>query len=57
MHFFKGLFVVFGMTYPFYALPVLGLSYFLWANAFFYEMSRRLVIRLDILPHLEMVYF
>lgn len=45
------------MTYPLFAVPLLGLSYAGWTNHFFYEMSRRTVIRLDLLPHLEMVSF
>lgn len=30
-------------------------TYILWGNAFFYEMSRRIATRMDLLPHLEMV--
>jgi hypothetical protein len=33
------------------AVPV----YFLWANAWYFELSRRLVVRMDILPHIESV--
>lgn len=42
-------------TYPVYAAFFAGAAYVLWSRAYFYEMSRRLVTRLDILPDLEMI--
>ncbi len=38
----------------FYAVAAAG-TYFCWANFNLYEPSRRMVVRMDILPHLEMV--
>jgi len=42
-------------VYPLYSFAAAGIFYFGWANAQFYELSRRHVVRLDLLPHLEMV--
>ncbi|EGR31923.1 hypothetical protein IMG5_099510 [Ichthyophthirius multifiliis] len=47
--------VALGFTYPLFSLFFAIPTYILCANAFIYEASRRLVIRMDILPHLEMV--
>ena len=30
-------------------------GYACWFNAYFYELSRTMVVRMDILPHLEMI--
>ena len=50
-------FLVFGAAQPLYSLPFIAFTYTLWLNAFIYEATRRMVVRMDILPHLEMVSF
>ena len=40
---------------PLFWTPFMGFAYYCWLNAYFYEASRRLVVRMDLLPHLEMV--
>jgi len=42
---------------PLFALVTFGVFYTIFLNAYFYEMNRRLVTRMDLLPHLEMVHF
>lgn len=42
-------------TYPIFAAFVAAPAYFFMFNAKFYEMSRRFVVRMDVLPHLEMI--
>jgi hypothetical protein len=41
--------------HPLFWVPFIGFAYYCWLNAYFYEVSRRLVIRMDLLPHLEML--
>ena len=40
---------------PLFWAPFMGFAYYGWLNAFFYEASRRMVVRMDLMPHLEMV--
>lgn len=47
--------IAFFATNPLFWAPFMGFGYYAWFNSYFYEASRRLVIRMDILPHLEMV--
>jgi hypothetical protein len=42
---------------PIYSIPFLVIYYTLWGNALIYEASRRMVVRMDLLPHIEMVSF
>lgn len=42
-------------TYPLFAAFVALPAYYFMFNAKFYEMSRRFVVRMDILPHVEMI--
>ncbi|KAL4481412.1 hypothetical protein ABPG72_010565 [Tetrahymena utriculariae] len=42
-------------TYPLFAAFVAIPSYYFMLNAKIYEMSRRFVVRMDVLPHLEMI--
>lgn len=51
------LFIAGLMKFPLYAIPLISGVYYYWANAWFYEMSRRLVVRMDLLPHVEMIHF
>lgn len=51
-----GLFTtVFFMHQPTFVIPTFAAFYIIYGNAFFYELSRRLVTRMDLLPHLEMI--
>jgi len=43
------------MHQPLFAIPTFAAFYVVYGNALFYELSRRLVTRMDLLPHLEMV--
>ncbi|KRW99601.1 hypothetical protein PPERSA_03402 [Pseudocohnilembus persalinus] len=43
------------LTSPVFYVAFLVPAYYLWGNAYFYELSRRLVTRMDLLPHLEMI--
>jgi len=43
------------MHQPLFAVPTFAAFYYIYGNAFFYELSRRLVTRMDLLPHLEMI--
>jgi hypothetical protein len=40
---------------PIFWVPFMGFGYYCWFNAYFFEASRRMVVRMDILPHLEML--
>lgn len=44
------------MQYPLIYAAVAGFWYYLGLNARYLELSRRLVTRMDLLPHLEMVH-
>ena len=46
------MFVVFISANPIFSIPFMGIAYVWWLNAYFYEASRRAVVRMDILPHL-----
>jgi len=48
-------FVGFAMHQPIFFFPVAAVWYLAWGRAFFYELSNRLVTRMDLLPHLEMI--
>jgi hypothetical protein len=47
--------MVFAASNPLFSVPFIGIAYVWWLNAYIYEASRRAVVRMDILPHLEMV--
>jgi hypothetical protein len=44
-------------TQPLFSLPFMAFWYVLWGNAYIYEATRRMVVRMDLLPHLEMISF
>ena len=43
------MFVVFISANPIFSIPFMGIAYVWWLNAYFYEASRRAVVRMDIL--------
>ena len=42
---------------PLYSVPFAAFWYTIWGNAYLYEAMRRNVVRMDIMPHLEMISF
>lgn len=43
------------MHQPLFVIPTFAAYYFIHGNALYFELSRRLVTRMDLLPHLEMI--
>jgi hypothetical protein len=50
-------FALFVMKMPLFVVPCATMAYTFFTNAAIYEPCRRFVIRMDLLPHLEMVHF
>ena len=42
---------------PLYSIPFIAFWYACFGNAWIYEATRRMVIRMDLMPHLEMISF
>mmetsp|Transcript_22685 Transcript_22685/g.19701 ORF Transcript_22685/g.19701 Transcript_22685/m.19701 type:complete len:230 (-) Transcript_22685:271-960(-) len=47
--------IIFGTQYPIMFVPYLAMAYVMYGRSKFYELRNRTVVRMDLLPHVEML--